>query len=182
MRAGTIEHKHLENRMREKTPLPEGYERGERFCRVIEQAGEVKAEQKLAINRDLKIVGYFAKDVWGRCVIDVSSKKDSNIGIFDWKTGNIREDSLQLKINACFMSIVHPDVEKFITRYIWLKHDTVTPKDGKYTKEEIPKLWEEVLSIVERMENAWRTEEFSPRPSGLCRNYCDVTDCKFRGK
>ena len=77
MRAGTIEHKHLENRMREKTPLPEGYERGERFCRVIEQAGEVKAEQKLAINRDLKIVGYFAKDVWGRCVIDVSAKKDT---------------------------------------------------------------------------------------------------------
>ena len=182
MRAGTIEHKHLEDRLKKKTPLPDGFTRGEKYCLAFEKSGIVKAEQKMAINKDLKPVGWFAKDAWGRCVIDVSVVSGTRLALYDWKTGNIRENSLQLKINACIASLVAKEIEEYVTRYIWLKHDAVTPHDGNFRIEEIPRLWEEILTVVGQMEDAWKTETFNPKPSGLCRNWCDVRSCEFCGK
>lgn len=185
MKHGTTEHKHLELRLRDKTPLPEGFTRGEKYCRAFEQAtadGLLIAEQELALTTDLASVGWFDKQAWGRCKIDVTTVKGAKVGCYDWKTGNIREDSLQLKINACFLSLQHPDAKEFVAKYIWLKHDTVTPRDGVFSKAQIPELWEEILGWVRQMEQAWRTETFQPRPSGLCKDWCAVTACPHCGK
>src|SRR3990167_2722690 len=70
MRQGTLEHKMLEERLQSKTPLPAGYTRGEKYCRVIESCaagGQIFTEKQLAINRDMKFVKWFAKDAYGRC-------------------------------------------------------------------------------------------------------------------
>jgi hypothetical protein len=32
------------------------------------------------------------------------------------------------------------------------------------------------------MEDAWRSEVFNPRPSGLCKRYCDVVSCVHNGR
>ena len=183
MKQGTIEHKHLEDRLLKKTPLPAGYTRGEKYCRILESSGgTLFAEQELAIDENMKFVKWFDKTAYGRGKIDVSLKKDNKITCLDWKTGGIREDSLQLKINACFLALKHPEIETFVTKYIWLKHDAVTPKDGVFSKEDIPAMWEEILGWVERMKSAWRTERFDPKPSGLCRGWCEVASCAHCGK
>jgi hypothetical protein len=183
MRAGTIEHHHLEMRLKEKTPLPSGFARGEKYCKAFEDSeGIIIAEQELAIDRNLKFVSWFAKTAWGRCKIDVTVLKTPVVAAYDWKTGNIREDSLQLKINSCFLSLKHQKAEEYVTRYIWLKHDAVTPKDGTYPASKIPELWAEIMSWVNRMEEAWETENFPPKPSGLCKRYCAVATCEFCGR
>lgn len=183
MKAGNIEHKHLELRLKNKTPLPEGFTRGEKYCQSFENSGGVIiAEQELAIDRDLRFVSWFSKQAWGRCKIDVSLIFPKRLHFYDWKVGRIKEDLLQLKINSCFMALKHQEAEEFITRYIWLAYDSVTPFDGNFKKSDIPNLWEEVLSWVSRMEQAWATETFEPKPSGLCRSYCAVTSCEYCGK
>lgn len=181
MRQGTIEHKHLEDRLRLNKPLPKGYERGEKYCRAFESAGgKVIAEQELAIDRSMNFVSWFSTQAWGRCKIDITSVYPIKVFCGDWKTGKIREDSLQLKINACFLSLKHKNVEEYVTRYIWLKFGQTTGKD--FPAAEIPALWDEVLSWVKRMEESWRIEQFDPKPSGLCKNWCDVKSCEFCGK
>jgi len=183
MRAGTVEHKHLEDRLRDKRPLPEGFTRGEKYCRAIEksaQGGKLFTELQLAIDRDMRRVKWFDKSAYGRCQIDVLALKGANSFQGDWKTGNIKENSLQLKINACFVSLLYPEIEEFILRYIWLKHDAATGE--VFTKSQIPSLWDEILGWVRRMEDAWQTETFPPRASGLCKNYCAVSSCRYCGK
>ena len=183
MKHGEVEHKHLEDRLLKKTPLPAGYIRGEKYCRILESSGgTLFAEQELAIDENMKFVKWFDKTAYGRCKIDVSLRQDGKVSCYDWKTGNIKEDSLQLKINACFLALKHPEIETFVTKYIWLKHDAVTPKDGVFSKADIPAMWEEILSWVERMKNAWKAERFDPKPSGLCRGWCEVTSCAHCGK
>jgi hypothetical protein len=184
MRAGTEEHKALELRLKEKQALPAGYARGEKYCRVIEacaSGGQIFTEKQLAINRDMKFVKWFAKDAYGRCQIDVLALKGKNCFVGDWKSGNIRENSLQLKINACFVSLLHPELDQFNLRYIWLKHAATTTGEV-FKKEQIPSLWEEIFSWVRRMETAWSTESFGPRPGGLCKAWCDVSNCPHCGK
>lgn len=181
MKAGTVEHAHLEARLKHKTPLPEGFTRGERFCRAIEASGgEVHAERELAINRDMKFVKWFAKDAFGRIKVDVTNYLPGKVWIGDWKTGNVKEDSLQLKINACFLSLEGRDISEYVTRYIWLRHDVTTGET--FSAGQIPQLWDEVLGWVHRIERAWGTETFEPRKNGLCKNWCAHTACKFCGK
>jgi len=180
-KAGKVEHKHLELRMAENKPLPSGYARGEKYCKAFEKArGQVITEQQLAINRDMKFVKWFSKEAYGRCVIDIALLLPKKIACYDYKSGNIRENSLQLKINACFLSLKYPEVEEFVLRYIWLKHDVTTGENFK--KSDIPDLWKEIFSWVNRMEESWRTETFAPKPSGLCRGWCGVSSCEFCGK
>lgn len=183
MKAGTVEHKHLEDRLKLKKPLPEGFTRGEKYCLALEKAtydGQLQLELELAIDRDMKFVKWLDKNAYGRCKIDVLAIVWPTATIVDWKTGRIKEDSLQLKINSCFVSLLHPAITKFNNRYVWLKHDT--PTGEVFTKDQIPQLWDELFGWIHRMENAWQTETFEPRPSGLCRNWCNVTNCRYCGK
>jgi hypothetical protein len=188
MRLGTMEHKFLEDRIALKKPLPDGYTRGEKFCLALEKAtangGKLIAEREMAISRDMKLVGWFDKNAWGRCKIDVAAIVGDKCSAIDWKTGKPKDDMLQLKINICFLALAHPEINKFTGRYVWLKTGEMTPKgdEGVFTREQIPDLWAEILGHTKRMEQAWRSEVFNARSSGLCRNWCDVTTCPHCGK
>ena len=182
MRAGTVEHKMLEDRLRDKKPLPAGLVRGEKYCSAIERSahgGMIFAEMELAIDRNMKFVKWFSKEAYGRCKLDVLAMRGRNCSILDWKSGNIKENSLQLKINACFVSLRHAELEQFNTKYIWLKHDAVTGEVFK--KEQIPQLWDEIFGWVRRLETSWETETFPPKRGGLCRSYCSNTKCPHCG-
>jgi hypothetical protein len=94
-------------------------------------------------------------------------------------TGKKKNDLLQLKINACFLSLAYPNVEVFNTKFVWLRDGEMTPKapEGVFTKDQIPELWDEILEHTTRMQRAWECEEFHARQGGLCRSWCPVTEC-----
>jgi hypothetical protein len=192
-RQGNIEHKHIEDRLRDGTPLPDGYTRGELLCRLLEaRYDEVIAEQEIAISEDMQFVRWFDKAAWGRTKIDVTALKGDTVAIYDHKTGKKKDDPLQLKIYACIASLKYPEAQRFVTRFHWLKElpafADVKPAGlskllGKalvgtdYTRDQIPGLWAEIHGYIQQMEDAWRSEVFNCRPSGLCRGWCGVTDC-----
>lgn len=184
IREGNRVHKTLENRLGPaKIPLPPDLKDAEKYCRVIEANSDLLlVEKQLCIDQSMGFVTWFAKDAWGRGAFDVLSAKDGVVRIYDWKTGKIRDSMLQLKMFAAFASLFLDDCHTFITKYIWLKDDQVTPKEPDectFTREQMPEIWAEIMTYVQRMAQAIALDEFPARPSGLC-GWCQVGDCQHR--
>jgi len=178
---GTRVHTAMEHRLGKKKPLDQEFSPYEKYAVALEQVaadGTIVVEQQVAINEKFEQVDWFASDAWGRAVVDVAitSGDKKHIGIYDWKSGKVKDNPLQLSIFAAFASILNPDAEKFKTNYIWLAHDTITGTD--YSATDIPVIWGQVCDKVKRIEEAWVTENFVCRPSGLCRGWCPVTNCE----
>jgi hypothetical protein len=177
-------HTALEHRIKDKKPLPEGMEQWESIAAAIERSnGRVFAEQQLAITKDFKPTTWFAGDVWCRGIIDVGSINDTKMVALDYKTGKRQIDNDQLELFAGLIFAHYPRVEVVHTGFIWLKEKPEKQIDrNKYTREEIPIIWQNFLPRVNRMEAARETNAYPKRPSGLCKSWCPVKDCEFCGK
>jgi hypothetical protein len=154
----------------------------------------LKVEQQLAVTEDMRPCGYFDKQVdpWLRVVADVLKvREDKSVArIVDWKTGKGKfrrdpftgrfvSDSDQLLLSAAVV-MAHYPVETVWTQFFWLQEDVVT--DAIFTKEDLAPFWNRILPRVDRMENAYKTTEYPPKPSGLCVRHCPVTGCPYHGK
>jgi hypothetical protein len=70
---------------------------------------KAKPEKKTGITKDCKPTGFFDKDVWLRCKIDVTMLNGSNVFLSDFKTGNSRyEDPFELEIQALTLKAAIP--------------------------------------------------------------------------
>ena len=92
--------------------------------------------------------------------------------------GKIKDAPDQLRLCAAALAVVRPYLQEFTGKYIWTQHKQVTGIEP-INKTDIPKIWQEFLPRVARMEEAWRTENFPARPSGLCP-WCAVEPCPQR--
>ena len=148
--------------------------------RVRAGPGKLLVEQKYAITRDFRPTAYFANDVWYRGIGDVV-RVDGNLAlVLDWKTGKIIEDSVQLMLMAQCIFSHYPDVTHVRSEFVWLKDDCTTPE--LFTREEVARGWVDLLPRVQAMENAAKTMNYPPKPSGLCKKYCPVKSCPYWGK
>ena len=156
----------------------------EKYCTAILRTGhKVEAELEIALTRNLSPTSWFGKEAWLRAKLDVvvTKREEKTVALFDWKTsGKIKDDQDQLRVCAAALAVIRHDIQEFTGKYIWTKHQATTGIEP-ISKADIPKIWQEFLPRVRRMEEAWRTETFPARPSGLCP-YCGVVDCvKRRG-
>jgi hypothetical protein len=145
-----------------------------------------EAEVKIVLDRNMKPLtgqkAWFSKDAWYRGALDVVVTSGTKASYFDWKTGkNIKDDTDQLKICCAALSILRPELTEFSGKLIWTRHKEVTG-GCDLDLEGVKKVWEDVLPRVKRMEDAWRSEVFNPRPSGLCKKYCAVLSCPHNGR
>ena len=137
-------------------------------------------EEELCINRDLKQVGWWAQDAWGRAKLDVGIIKEDIIKIYDWKTGKEKYDEWQLRIFCLFAALKYPQLQRFEARYIWLKEDKIS-EAVILTRAEILPILKDTLNKVSRIEVAWADEIFQCKQNGLCKRYCGVQDCPHHG-
>lgn len=153
------------------------------FLKQRKLGAEVLAEMEIALDRNMKPVSWFAKTAWFRVKLDVTVIKamasgETQANLYDYKSGKVKDDPDQLKICAAALSIIRPEISLFIPKFIWTKDQIVTGC-AEIVKEEIPGIWEGILGRVKRMEQAWVSENFPARPSGLCP-WCAVYDsCEY---
>lgn len=195
---GVEVHKHLENRLVHKKPLPDmadpftgrNVQELDKWVRAIESGAHpddmMKGEMKMCLTRELKPTTFFAKDAWVRGVIDVTLLKDEGTTayLYDYKSGKVKTDQTQLKLFAAMASRLYPSVQRFIIKFIWLKYDTVTPtqvEGDMIMKEWLTDIWREILPRVKRMEDAYNGEVFPMKTSGLCKAHCPVVTCPHHG-
>lgn len=176
---GSTVHKGLELRIGDGTPLSDGMGQWDKYCQAFDalrdKGATVLVEKQVALDRTLGLVDWFAPTVWGRGVVDVLAVHGNTAIIGDWKTGKKKDNQLQLDIFCAMVSLLYPEVEIFKPRFIWLKDMESTGEDR--TSRDLPRIWQTVIAHTNRMEDSWRTKNFTARPSGLCRGWCPVTGC-----
>lgn len=178
-------HDAIAKRLKDRTPLPLGMGHLEEWARKIEAAAgsdPIHTELKLAIRRDFGACGYFDRPAWYRGIADALVVKGPVAIAFDWKTGRIVEDSVQLGLMAACIFAHQPQVQAVRTEFVWLKEDTTTRRD--FRRSEMVTFWNELLPRVSALEAAFvaATEAAYPaRRSGLCRLYCPVKACEHNG-
>ncbi len=178
MRYGTYVHTAFEHRIRDQKPLPPDLKEHEAFLlRLERKSGRAFTEKKVAFNKQVQPCSFFASDVWWRGVLDHHVVHDHVATITDYKTGKVVRDFKQLKMFALWIFTQYPAITVINVQFYWTQTQTTT--GDQYSREQIPKLWEEFIPHLKQYREAFRTDVWQPRPSGLCNGWCPVTSCQF---
>lgn len=154
----------LTARISKSTPLPLKFSPYEPMCQAVISAPGTKLTQvKLALDQAFKPVAYMDWDhAWVRVIYDLAIINGEHGVLIDWKNGQIRLDDSQLKLFAATGFHQFPEVQTFDTSYVWLTKSQTT--DARYTRRELPDLWNALLPDVERMQVAYRTNTWPAEP------------------
>jgi len=183
LRWGNEVHAALENAVSGKEPLPDSMKDYQKWVDEMRDGeGTLYVEQQYALTRDFAPTEWFAPDVWFRGICDVLRVSPSGKTALarDYKTGNVKHDSRQLMLMAQCIFVHHPTVQRVRTEFVWLKDDCTTPET--FDRNDIGRQWLPVLPLVNQMEEAHKTLNYPPKPSGLCGRWCPVVSCSFHGK
>src|SRR5216684_1902995 len=81
---------------------------------------------KTGITKLGKPTGFFDKDVWLRCKIDVTMLNGTAVFLSDFKTGNSKyEDPFELEIQALTLKAAIPAITKIAGHFAWLKENRI---------------------------------------------------------
>lgn len=176
---GTRVHKSFEDYVRDGTPLlPELNEHKEYLDKLRGRDGEVNAEQKVALNIRCQPTGYYSPDVWWRGIIDYQNKDGDVHRIVDYKTGKMKPKLLQLHL-AMLYSFAQ-GAEMVEAEFYWTQHKVSTKIT--FPRFHSASILRGIKPLVSAYAEAWIKDIWQPRPSGLCRGWCAVTDCEFHGR
>lgn len=180
---GNKVHKHFENRMKHGTPLPDILSEHEPYMQELERIGQSEplvakfTETKIGLNKALKPCGFFDRDVWWRGVIDYGMVGQKSARLVDYKTGKKKDDFKQLTIFALHTFIQYPHVEGVDVCFYWTKTKDESAKG--FHRREMGDMWAEFIPDLKQYKEAFATDTWQPRQSGLCHGWCPVEDCEF---
>lgn len=178
---GNTLHKVLAEAISGKNPLPQPFNHLQTWVDKLQPSAgaRILVEQQLAITSDFGPTEWFGRDAWYRGIADVIKVVGPVALVFDWKTGKILEDGVQLALMAACVFAHHPEVQKIRTEFIWLKEDATTRAD--FSREDMVKVWAGVLPRVKTLEDAHKSTTFPAKPGSLCRKWCPVDVCPHKG-
>lgn len=178
---GTKVHETFRDCITTKCPLPKELASYQKWLDLaVNGPGEILTEQKYALSRDFEPTEWFSPRAWCRVIVDLL-RVDGPVALaFDWKTGRVKKDPTQLFLAAQCIFTHFPEVQRVLTRFIWLQEDTFS--EFTFDRSQMASGWPELLERVRRLEAAYTTNNYPPRPSGLCRAWCPVTTCKHNGR
>lgn len=177
-RWGTYVHTQFEHRQKFGTPLPEGLTHFEPFMQRLEALpGVHQTEQQVALDLKRQPTAFDGPDVWWRGIIDYVKLHHTAALIVDYKTGKPHTKFEQLQVFALYLFAAHPELTTVRVQYFWTQTQTMTGRT--YHREMIPNLWGALEPKLRQYVEAFRTDTWQPRPSGLCHGWCPVTECDF---
>lgn len=173
MRHGTIQHEHLELRVRDGKELPSELHWIEPHIQRMQDSGaEMIAEQAVGLTKGLEKTEFFGKNVWCRGKLDLTLRYDTSSTVLDYKTGKRKFDSDQLMLFAGFEFALRPEIETVKTGYVWLKDQKIDSET--FVRKDVTMIWGHFMPKVERVERAYEKDEWPAKPSGLC-GWCSAS-------
>lgn len=145
--------------------------------RIVSTWPNVKAEWRMAINKQFTATGYFDKDAWCRAQVDVWSVSGDLCRIADWKTGKRKYDYDQLLLNALLTMCHLPEIQRVKSAFFWTEtgeFDVVEFSRGDWHAH-----WARFLPDVSQIERAHDLGVWQEKPSGLCNGWCKVESCVY---
>jgi hypothetical protein len=175
---GEVVHKAMEERVMNGTPLPEGMEHWESIAsKLANLPGEKYAEYKMNIDKSFNKSSW--REAWSRGIADLLVVDGKKAAVFDHKTGK-RKVTEQIMLYAGYTFAEFPEVDEVTTVFVWLKEKKLDKE--VFTRADVPKIWNEFLPRVIKLEKAYEMNKWPAKPSGLCTNYCAVLSCGYNGK
>lgn len=172
---GETVHTAMEHRVMSGTPLPEGMTQWEGLANKIASMPGVKmCEQKMSLDSNFRPTDW--KNAWTRGIADVLVLNGDRAIVLDHKTGK-RKLTEQLSLYAGYAFAYYPQITTVETGFVWLR-DKKIDKDT-YHRDDVPKIWQQFLPKVRKLELAYERDAWPCRPSGLCRGWCPVKSCDF---
>lgn len=164
----------LTKRISADVPLPLEFAAFEPLAQTMLQTpGNKFTQMKLALNASFEPCGYMDWNAaWVRVIYDIAVINGGYAFLGDWKNGQIRVDSNQLRLFAVVGFHYFPEVEVIDTSYIWLKHGITS--DDTFERRYLADYWQTFIPDVERMQIAHKTGRFEPTPSKKACKWCDV--------
>lgn len=181
MEWGKSVHKHFEDFLVKGTELPADLQTHREFLqRFKDQPGEIAGEERMALDTQLQRCNYFGDpDIWYRGQVD-ARKRDRATGtshILDHKTGKVKNDYTQLKGFAMWEFLTQPDIHTCKVEYYWTQ---IKGANGEtYHREQLPEILQFFAAKLHRYADAFITDTWIPKQSGLCAGWCPVTDCEY---
>ena len=179
---GNKVHKALELFAKGEKPMPPDLKKYERYVKkILSYEGKRVVEERVALDKNFRPTKWMAKDVWVRGIIDIGVVGSEKAYLLDWKTGKRRPDNNQLKLFAGLAFAIYPWINKVTTGFIWLKSAQFDKE--VLTREQLPDIWNEFFPRLDRLAISYRDDKWTPKPSGLCKNWCPVGRqlCEFCG-
>lgn len=184
IRYGSEFHKAAELFVGEQDALPAKFT----FARGALQAlkdkrGKKLTERKLGITEDLTACDFYDKRVWFRGIADliIVDVLADLAWVIDYKTGKSAKyaDKGQLELMALSVFAHYPQVKKVRAGLLFvISNDLVKDTYMEYDKGN---LWTKWIGKYEDMKTAAEKDIWNPRPSGLCKRHCPVTECPHNG-
>lgn len=183
MRYGTEFHTAAEHFIGDGTPVPDRFAFAQPVLDALaKMPGEKLCEQKLGLTEALEPCGFFDKDVWFRGIVDLLIIDGEAATIVDYKTGKSARYAEKGQLELMAMSVFrhYPQVKKVRAGLLFvIANDFIK---GAYKRNGQKKLWAKWLSDYGTMEAAFEAEVWNPKPSGLCKRHCPVTECFHNGE
>jgi len=177
-------HKACEDYIGKGEPLPERFMYIKDALDKLNQRKGVKiCEQRLGVTANLEPCTFGARNVWFRGIVDRAIlDEDSGIGwIIDYKTGKSAKyaDKGQLELMALAIFAHYPKITSIRAGLLFVVANKLVKET--YEVADRANLWEKWASNYATMEKAFEADVWNPRPSGLCKRHCPVTECPHNG-
>lgn len=182
---GTEFHTAAELYIKDSTPLPPqfAYAQGA-LDKLNAIPGEKLCEYEMGLTENLEPCGFKDEHVWWRGIADLLIiNYDTKVAhVLDYKTGKSAKyaDKGQLELMALAVFKHFPMITHVKAGLLF-----VVSKDfvkDQYPIESEAALWEKWLQQYNRMRDAYVSNVWNPRPSGLCKKHCVVLSCPHNGR
>lgn len=179
---GNEVHKALELRAKFGTPVPSTMTRFQPITdKIVAAKGETLAECEWAITVDLKPTGWWSNDAWYRGKVDIAKIGATRAFNGDYKTGKVKENSIQMERMGMLTLIYKPEIIEVDTAFLWISTRPDKPTFGKVVRADIPRIVQGIQNGVQDMLWSEQHGTWPKNPSGLCKKHCPVRDCEFYG-
>ena len=177
-------HKACENYIGDEEPLPEKFMYVKSALDTLNDKRGVKlCEKKLGITADLEPCDFYDKRVWFRGIADllIIDVVGDVAWVVDYKTGKSAKyaDKGQLELMALSVFAHYPDISRVKAGLFFVVAKDLVKETYKILDKAT--LWKKWMVNYAKMETAFEADVWNPRPSGLCRRHCQVTECPHNG-
>ena len=179
---GTAFHLAAEEFIRDGKPVPDEFSYATAALDTLNaKQGKKLTERRLGLTEGLEPCDFFAKDVWWRGIVDLLILDGDLAWVVDYKTSKSAKyaDKGKLELMALATFKHFPDVKRIRAGLLFvISKDLVK---ATYRIDEQAVLWDKWMADYARMEKAFEVDVWNPRPSGLCKRHCVVTECIHNG-
>lgn len=180
---GLAVHKAAEDYIRDGADIPEQY----MFIKpvldsLLNLKGEKLCEYQMGLTKDLEPCDFYDKDnIWWRGIADLIILQEDRAFLFDYKTSKSARyaDTKQLEILSLALFKHFPHIKKVKAGLLFVVSQEVVRGEFDVVDEEAT--WVKWIADTNRLEKAFDTDTWNPKPNFTCKKYCHVTDCLHNG-